>query len=532
MARTRQYGYLGGAFGLCGLLMAFAAPPPLPDPATAVDVWMRARAIIDGDEATAADISAQPPTAVHLILKLGDRPIASTWAAGTIDPVLKATQALLLEASDDPTLANTPRSLRAEGLRKATLEAETAGAFQPIMARTLAQAAQGLDPATDGIALRIEDRWWVRFPSSLRLTGAALTQSTLHELAAVAGLTPDTLADFRRTGHATLYRFETIDLVQLPGETFPRTYRRGDMDNGWNCNHAEMMAQLQLVTQHLASHMQLLQGNGETAMVLRGDLLPFTGRYVPPRAPARDVALFRYAMHRGRAALDLEQPDPLCVLPAVSAHNDPISAAYAIAINPAAPAEAYTQVTQLLADTDAPLADRAIAAWSLTHHDTDQSLAHAFIEEATRLPPTELIGMLPWLGWTDIRLARATGRPPKLAHFWRILAAKTADSITSSTPPTAQFLPAAAFLASIAGDDTILPQAEQSEFRRGLCRSLELLDMLIVGQDEARFFPSHPVGGVRRSLWDERMSIQAQAMAVLMLSEALDASPDTVQDEE
>ena len=166
------------------------------------------------------------------------------------------------------------------GLRQTTLEAETAGPFQPIVSRTLAEAAESLNPATDGIALRVKDRWWVRFPSSLRFTGSALGLSTLHELAAVSGLTPDTLTEYRRSGQATLYRFETIDLIQLPGEDLPRTYRRGDMHDGWECNRAAILTQLQLVTQYLASHLQLLQGDGsdETALVLRGDLLPFTGK--------------------------------------------------------------------------------------------------------------------------------------------------------------------------------------------------------------------------------------------------------------
>jgi hypothetical protein len=537
MARTPQYSYLGGAFGLCGLLMAFTAQSPLPDPATAVDVWMRARAIIDGESAATEDVSAQVPAAVHLILKFGDRPIASTWAAtaaGDTDPVEKATQALLAEAHDDPTLTHTLPSLLTAGLRGTTLEAETAGAFQPILARTLAEATQSLNPATDGIALRVHDHWWVRFPSSLRLTGAVITQSTLHELAAVAGLTPDSMMELRRSGNATLYRFETIDLVQLPNELLPRTYRRGDMHDGWECNRAAVLSQLQLVTQHLASHMQLLQGagSGERVTVLRGDLLPFTGRYTPPRATRQDQSLFHYAMARANAALGIERTHNLSLAPITTASDDAISAAFQLVMDPKAPAEARTQVQQLLAAPDRRLADRSIAAWALAQTDDDCLLVRAFIEEATLLPPTELIKMLPWLGWADLQLAQASSRPPRLTKLWHVLAAKTAASTNNNAPPTAQFLPVAAFLASITVDDTILPPGERVDFQYSLCRSLELLDMLIIGEDEARFFPNHPAGGVRHSLWNERVSIRAQAMAIMVLTEALGAMPDTVQSEE
>jgi hypothetical protein len=201
-------------------------------------------------------------------------------------------------------------------------------------------------------------------------------------------------------------------------------------------------------------------------------------------------------------------------------------------MNPQSPADTVAQVRKLLTETEQPLADRAIAAWALTHNQNDRPLAQNFIEESTQLPPTELIGMLPWIGWADIRLAEASGRPPQLANFWHILAAKTAISVTGSTPPTAQFLPTAAFLASIATIDVVPTVADQHEYQQNVCQSLELLDMLVVGENEARFFPTHPIGGVRLTLSDERMSIRAQAMAILLLSEALGAMPDTVNGEE
>ena len=80
-------------------------------------------------------------------------------------------------------------------------------------------------------------------------------------------------------------------------------------------------------------------------------------------------------------------------------------------MNPQSPAETFAQVRELLTETEQPLADRAIAAWALTHNQNDRPLAQNFIEESTQLPPTELIGMLPWIGWADIRLAEANGPP-------------------------------------------------------------------------------------------------------------------------
>ncbi len=53
----------------------------------------------------------------------------------------------------------------------------------------------------------------------------------------------------------------------------------------------------------------------------------------------------------------------------------------------------------------------------------------------------------------------------------------------------------------------------------------------VVDLNEAQFYPAPSTmqGGVRLSPWDERMPIWAQAMAIMMLHEALKAMPVTVQ---
>jgi hypothetical protein len=503
---------------------------------------MRVRATIDGDQAESGE--APPPAGIHLILRHRGRPLASTWAAtaaGHTNPVQHATAALLDEARSDGTLARLPRNLIDEGLRGTTLEAETAGAFEPMTASTLEAVASDLDPAADGIALRVGEHWHVRFPSALRMTGSAATLDTLHELAAVAGLSPLALSEARRIGRATLYRFGTVDLCQRSGERIPRVFTRGMKDAPWTCDRAALLRQVEQIVTHLGTHFTTpTKPNENDTIVLGSTYFPHSDRWRPLNASARDWALARLAFltAAGTPGLDAAVAERSLQWAEYcsprTAPADHVCAALRLESAAERSEGSIEQVTTLLDNTNAADSDRAVAAWALAGFQPDHPRLRVFLDEATLLPPSQLMQMLPWLGWADIRMAAAGDGPPRLATVWNLLGTRTAAALEDATTPTADMLPLAAFLASAAGDRSIYPEAEQAAAFRAMCRSLELLDLLVVGPGEARFYPAPDTmqGGVRLSPWDERMPIRAQAMAILMLREALRAMPDTVQGEE
>ena len=539
MARGVQRGYLGGACGLCGLIAVAAMASTPPDPGTAVDVWMRVRGDIDGHEIDLTQ--TDPPTAVQLILRHRGRPLASTWgarAAGHADPVRHATVALLDKARSNGMLVRLPPDLIDEGLRGTTLEAETAGAFEPLTAATLEAIADDLNPAADGIALRVGNHWHVRFPSAMRMTGSAATLDTLHELAAVAELSTDALREARQTGHAALYRFSTIDLVQRSGERMPHIFNRGESVTSWICDRTAMLGQLENIVVHLGTHFTTpTTSDSNDTTILGGTYLPHSDRWKPVIASPSDWAIARLAFLTAAKTPDL---DPLiikrslqwaedCSLYSPTADQLPVALRLECAVSPSE--KLLERATSLLDNANATPSDRALAAWALAGHRSTHPHVRAFLNEITLLPPSQLMHMLPWLGWADIRLAAADNCPPRLTPFWNLLSTRIATTIGDTTTPTADMLPLTAFLASAAGDRNIYPATEQADASQVLCRSLELLDLLVVDLDEAQFYPAPSTmqGGVRLSPWDERMPIWAQAMAIMMLHEALKAMPVTVQ---
>lgn len=540
MGTRLERGCLVGACGLCGLLLTPTATAAPPDPAAAVDAWMQTRGLIDGEPAYTAETT---PAGIHLILRLERKPIASTWAAtaaGHVDPVSEASAALLERAKLHPTLRGTPSPFLETGLKRATLEAETSGEFWPLTGRSFESIAQGLDPAASGLALRVGKQWHVRFPSALRMTGSAATLSTLHELAAVAGLTPAELLEARRHGTATLYRFETIDLVQLEGERTPRAFSRGNMQEPWMCNRASVLQLMEEVATHLKAHDQIGLDGASTIRLLGGDYLPHADRFVPPDAAPRDKAGYRWSMaivadtpgiepSLANAARGLQQI-PLGT--SDTAADEIVSSAIRIALIAEPSRNDLTRAIESVANEEARPADRAIAAWALAGHNPLHPVLDAFLEEVASWPPSEVIATLPWMYWADLRVATAKEDHAGMTDVWIAIARRALAAMREATIPTADFLPLATLIASLAGDDSVIPPEARPEFVDGVCEALAMLRRLVVTEDEARFYRGSAQGGVRLTSWDERMPIQAQSMAILMLREALNVVPATLQGEE
>ena len=500
--------------GVCGLYGPLSSPAAAaPDAGAAIDAWMRARAAVDaGDASMLADHPTDLP-GVRLVLRHDGRPLAAAAAAkatGELTPLQTATQDLLEKARVDGALAGLPAAIVTEGLARTNLELDAAGPLRPMTAANIVDAASDLNPSSDGVALRVGDRWHLRYPSALRMSGAAATLEMLVELATVAGFTPESLDSARRTGAATLYQFQTITLVQCGDELSPRVYERGRESRPWHTSREATLSQLSRVGQHLLSQ---CWGDPD------GELLHVGGDYVPPHdhcqpvhAAARDHAFAALALHRLIAVPGL--PEQLNVsgrlaadaLAAQLTTDDPIIVAVRSQLDPSTNLDS---VRLLLSDDTAPRVERAIAAWALAGNTADHEAVTALLDETAVGPRQQLFGMLPWIGWADLAQAKSLGQPPRLERLWQGLCSVALNEVNPRTV-TADMLPVAAFLASV--------QKSSAD------RSLQLLDLLVVGPHESRFFrsPTRAVGGVRLAPWNERMPVWAQALGILLLCEAIE----------
>ncbi|MBL9148945.1 MAG: hypothetical protein JNM94_09665 [Phycisphaerae bacterium] len=163
----------------------------------------------------------------------------------------------------------------------------------------------------------------------------------------------------------------------------------------------------------------------------------------------------------------------------------------------------------------------------------------------TAATPPELVGHLPWLALAEVAYAKNTGQPvangeralqildvllPAQAGFGRYpsdddlrggfrLTGAGRNSVNS------QSLRPGLGLAVIASQPGYLPPERQADLVRRVRSLVRFAMELAVDERESLFFRNPPrcQGGVRVALWDSTMPVAANAMAILVATEAVEA---------
>jgi len=475
---------------------------------------MSARAAIDA--APAGPWPDEQPFALHLILRHDGRPLATAQAVATPGPphvAARATVDLLRKASRDPAIRELPPDVAAEGLRHTTLELDWALPPVPITAADLTLAASTLDPAADGLALRQGDRWFLRFPSEMRMTGAAATQDTLHELALLAGLTPEEIDHGRRAGTIGLYRFETLTLAQPPGESIPRLFDRARSDRVWTGSAQQLDSLLDRAGSNLVG--RAWQEPEDGAWHIADTYRPPSDGYDALEAAPRDTALAALALARFAFApgVDARLAETARArsadLIASTPRTDPVVLALvAHAGDALSPSEKGT-LRSILQGESAPLIDRVLAATVLEQDPQSKDAILSLMNTLESCSTTELEDLLPWIVWLSDEHQRRL--EPKLMETVSRLE-------TRLQPDDRRPCCAAVMLRQAAALPRIVPITHPAN-----AQALSLLNRLCVDESAARWFrvPKKAFGGVQLAPWDERMPIWAQAMGILLMCDTL-----------
>ena len=293
---------------------------------------------------------------------------------------------------------------------------------------------------------------------------------------------------------------------------------------------------MNLIAGHLLHHLQAFDLKDEAIIGLSGDFLPHSGAFAPVKASPKDEALFRLAMFTvaRTVALDPSVREQArwaaSEIPASDnpTKNSPIAESIDLALSTHPGESELGGAIAIMQDSDYPFLVRSIAAWAVARHAPEHTEVAGFLDASTRRTPSELMGALPWIGWTDVRNSEAQDMAPRLVGLWQLITLRMIGSLSEQQVPAADSLPAAAFIASVLNNPHIVPPSKQPLMREVLCRLLDHLDQLVLDENESRFFHPNAKGGVRLRPWNERMTIWAQTMAILMLHEAIEMLPSTV----
>ena len=523
-----------GLFGMITAVGTASAAPEAIDPATAIACWQQARAWVTDASLPALGNPANGVEGVHVVLRHGRRPIATALATkwnNQTPPLQTAVGKVLSKALHSDMLRGLGSDLQKTSLASLALEVEVAGPLSPITSPSLREAAQELHPALDGLALRVGRRWEVRFPSYLRLTGDGATLTELESLAMAVQLTPAQLDAARRRGQATLYRFQTIDLVERWPNGPVELFVRGEESAPIDVTQDSLVALGDRVAQRLARQRVVPENtSGDDTPFLQGDYDAAAGRHNMVAAPDRDhylaaIALQRWLTARGERDVVLEEAmHDFATQPDAASREQPID----LAMQSVARVEGLNQtdtvdpeaLQSVVLDRTLNLTTRSIAAWGL--HDHPEVIA-TLLNDAASAEPTALFNALPWLGWVDQRHAASTGTGMVLGSPWSKIEHMLIDRQRHGGPLGGAL--------AVKGDTASISahMLRPLTFYVGWTNqsapwthhAMAFVSTLIVPSDDQLMRGEDAPDGIRMAPWDERMPIWAQAFTLLCLSEAL-----------
>lgn len=458
-----------------------------------------------------------------------------------------------------------------------TIELEVAGELRPLVGATFDVAGGRLSPGIDGAAVRVGERVAGVFPG-LQLTSSLSPGRALRVAAGELDLPPIDLERLRRDFDITLYAFRTQHLAEIrPGEPAQFLHRGGTIVSPMSVSGPRLREAADGIARHLATHVWA----GEEPFGLTGNYEPTTGRYDPLIGGPRSQALVAFALARyahtpgvdetlAGASLELAASilDDLRTVGADESDPtvDPVASAmwligWSEMMNaggrqsPELERYASVAVGTLTGAMDDP------AIWVATSEGARALIAHALARSWQRnLAPgleararglvrelflsqntAQLAALMPWIGWAELELSGDTvPAAVKLRDFrdmvWSFqldysplestdadLAGGIVFTRGGARLPTWQSLRPLAFLATMLGHPDLTESGELLTELAAMRRSLRFLLQLTVREAELHMMVSErrASGGVRRALWDQTESLDANALGLLTLCEVL-----------
>ncbi|MEX0875889.1 MAG: hypothetical protein WD114_00380 [Phycisphaerales bacterium] len=466
-----------------------------------------------------------------------------------------------------------------------TISLEIADELIPISANELAMPGFGYSPGAMGVAVRRGDRTEAIGAGSMLMRETDMARSAMALANSLAGGTDTMLrspVELAEAGFA-FYRFEPVVLAQpAPGLGAAFVDRGGRVIETSEIS----VRSLETLADRIAGHLIGRRWSGVERYGFTGTLDPVTGRtesnWASPFEQAisayallrygqpMETAAHRHAFQTGRQVLrDLAAVEEGEAMP----WEDPLGASMAVI------ALSQLQLVNILADDELnTLRLNALETLDRLYSDDDGFaegvpdaagglIAHALASSARldprdrtglarsavravflETPQTALVTQMPFLGWAELELAGEEEVPASSAlqamrelvweHQLRRSDLSWSDRdlsggivFTGARAPLPSWVSMRplAFIASMLGDERLTPgSAASGEVPAEIGRmidSLRFVRQLVAEGEIMHLYSAHDRAhwGVRMALWDQRMPVEVDAMALLVLTETLES---------
>ncbi|MHC4976754.1 MAG: hypothetical protein ACYTF7_09135 [Planctomycetota bacterium] len=450
-----------------------------------------------------------------------------------------------------------------------TVDVQVAGEMTPLLGAGIAEVTREVSPGREGVAVRVGQSIAGVFGGSMLSTNQTPGES-LRSAMSELELPLLTLEELRDSHDVIVYRFDSIHVAQSgPGEPGLFLHRGGRMRTMRDVNTRGLREMGDGIAAHL-----LLRRDPSGTGGLRGTYEAWTDRYgdvaqedLYAQAMA-SLALARWSHVRTKQGLDDAglMRVALWVLEEMTLRREDVtSSASASAMFVIASRELSVDGVRLSAgvqamraeclaflqtkfhrrrgfDGDVPVGARGMMCLAIAETPDGEAAMRRLLRD---LGPTELTSAMPWLGWTTMVLAPAGGELESSGALrsmrelvWRhqlqevALPAPDRDLAggivftSSSNPlPNAQLVRPMAMLATMLGDTRLTSDEELTGELTSLMRSVRFLQQLCAGEAESHMYADAEASlwGVRNALWDQRMSLEHSAMALMVVTETLDS---------
>lgn len=463
-----------------------------------------------------------------------------------------------------------------------TITLEIADRLVPMSESELELPGFGYTPGVLGIAVRRGDRTEIMGPESMLSRNTDMTQSAMALANALAGDGSAVLrspSELAQSGYR-FYRFEPIVLAH-PGESMGAAFidRGGRVIEGSEIG----MRSISELSSNIAQHLMSRQWPGIEPYGMMGALDPVTGTSASPFASPFEQAISAYALlrfgdlgtsnlHRDATAAGTEVLRDLAIVEGdeISAWDDPLSTSMALIalseiqlIDILGDEPLNTLRTRCISELDGlytPADGFDVSLPKTTHglithalvrvalldpRDRTQRAQSALSRVFEETPMGGLVGQMPFLGWAAMELSLQGQEIESqellvemrdiiwehqltredLAWMDRDLAGGIVFTSSSTPLPSWVSMRPLAVLATMLGDDRLTPGTVSSgeipvQISRQV-RAIRFIRQLCAAEETLHLYasPKNASWGVRMALWDQRMPVEADAMALLTLTE-------------
>ncbi|HEX8878348.1 MAG TPA: hypothetical protein VF777_16510 [Phycisphaerales bacterium] len=545
----------------------------------AVDAFNEVQSLVrawkpgDAGEAAAGSAlerAARASGAAQVTLRFGGRVVGRAWREG-------GSSNALLDAAREAMRAAEP-FLHESGVKESVFASrlligvELAGAIVPYAPASYDDADLEIPPGIDGVGARVNETTRLVFPSTMLThnTASGVPQSPGDALVtAAAGALDDPVTGLRadpnnhpakliKNRGVQFYRFSVVHVSQQSPETPAMfLYRHGRVVAEREVSLDAMKQWCEGVSEFLAARVVSGRG-GEIA--IEGVFHPLRGETGASADPATmslvAMALAERKPEQARALLQAlaNQPEKFRVRPAAAG-------AYLIGVERArslstveggdwdrAVPQAVEACEQSLVQEGVSLAERSLALAGLARRARVDAALRPRLDGklAALLSSTkvdQLASAMPWIVMAARDLAPDDGplAVAPLLSEWRDLAYKFVLTAEDAGPdgedlvggmvftksrvplPSAQTVRVAAGLAAMLAEPRLTPAGERGREIVRLVPVLRFTRQLMGDDVHATMFadPFRAKWGVRNALWDQRMTSDAAALALITLDEAI-----------